>query len=38
VSNPSTSGGRITAWVQAHYTAVTVDGVQVYDLTVPPRS
>ncbi|MBY8857790.1 glycosyltransferase family 39 protein [Nocardia sp. CA2R105] len=37
-SNPGTSGGRITAWVQAHYSAVTVDGVQVYDLTVPPRS
>ncbi|MFF3569674.1 glycosyltransferase family 39 protein [Nocardia jiangxiensis] len=37
-SNPSTSGGRISAWVQAHYTAVTVDGVQVYDLTVPPRN
>ncbi|WP_084531534.1 glycosyltransferase family 39 protein [Nocardia miyunensis] len=37
-SNTSTSGGRITAWVQARYIPVTVDGVQVYDLTIPPRS
>jgi len=37
-SNATTTGGQITGWVQAHYTPTTVDGVQVYDLTVPPRA
>lgn len=36
-SNTSTSGGRITAWVQAHYTPIAVDRMRVYELTVPPR-
>ncbi|WP_216894578.1 ArnT family glycosyltransferase [Nocardia alni] len=35
-SDASTSAGQITAWVQAHYAPTTVDGVQVYDLTVAP--
>ncbi|WP_019930431.1 glycosyltransferase family 39 protein [Nocardia sp. BMG111209] len=30
-----TESAKITAWVQQHYTAATVDGVAVYDLTVP---
>ncbi|WP_130289126.1 hypothetical protein [Pseudonocardia sediminis] len=28
-------GSQITAWVQAHYTATTVGGQTVYDLTRP---
>ncbi len=35
-SGAGTSAGQITAWVQAHYTPATVDGVQVYDLTGAP--
>ncbi|MQY29328.1 ArnT family glycosyltransferase [Nocardia aurantia] len=30
-----TESAKITAWVQQHYTATTVDGVAVYDLTAP---
>ncbi|MGF6884198.1 4-amino-4-deoxy-L-arabinose transferase-like glycosyltransferase [Nocardia sp. GAS34] len=37
-SSANTTGGQITAWVQAHYTPTTVDGVQVYDLTTPPKA
>ncbi|MQY19201.1 glycosyltransferase family 39 protein [Nocardia macrotermitis] len=36
-STSTTSGGQITSWVQAHYTPTTVDGVQLYNLTIPPR-
>lgn len=32
-----TESAKITAWVQQHYTATTVDGVAVYDLTAPAR-
>ena len=28
-------GSQITAWVAAHYTATTVGGTTVYDLTAP---
>jgi len=28
-------GSQITAWVKAHYTATTVGGTTVYDLTAP---
>ncbi len=31
----STSTSQISTWVKAHYTAQTVDGVTVYDLTAP---
>ena len=31
----SNVGSQITSWVEAHYTAKTVDGVTVYDLTSP---
>jgi hypothetical protein len=31
----STDASQITAWVQAHFTATTVGGVTVYDLTAP---
>jgi 4-amino-4-deoxy-L-arabinose transferase-like glycosyltransferase len=31
----SGSGSRITAWVKAHFTARTVGGMTVYDLTTP---
>jgi hypothetical protein len=31
----SNVGSQITAWVKAHYTAKTVDGVTIYDLTSP---
>lgn len=39
-SRPGTDGTKsaadqITEWVEAHYTATTVGGVTVYDLTVP---
>ena len=29
----SSSGSEITSWVESHYTATTVGGVTVYDLT-----
>ncbi|WP_107657417.1 ArnT family glycosyltransferase [Nocardia suismassiliense] len=32
------AGNQITAWVQAHYTAVTVGGTTVYDLNKPISS
>ncbi|MBW8804969.1 MAG: glycosyltransferase family 39 protein [Catenulisporales bacterium] len=31
-------GGAIGAWVKAHYTAQTVDGVTIYDLSAAPTS
>ena len=31
----SGSAARITAWVKAHFTAKTVGGMTVYDLTTP---
>ena len=31
-------GGDIGTWVKAHYTAQTVDGVTIYDLSVAPTS
>ena len=34
----SDDGSRITAWVKANYTAKTVDGTTVYDLTSPKAS
>ena len=40
-SGRATSGSReaadIGTWVEAHYTAETVDGIVVYDLTQPPK-
>ena len=35
----SSSGdaGRITAWVTSHFTAKTVGGTTVYDLTAPAK-
>jgi len=29
----TSDASRITAWVESHYTATTVDGVTLYDLT-----
>ena len=35
-ANSATSTShQIAAWVKAHYTAQTVDGITVYDLTAP---
>ncbi|MFJ4657084.1 ArnT family glycosyltransferase [Nocardia sp. NPDC088792] len=34
----SGDASAITAWVKAHYTATTVDGTTVYDLTAPATS
>jgi len=34
-SSTTSSSSAIATWVKAHYTAKTVDGVTVYDLTVP---
>jgi 4-amino-4-deoxy-L-arabinose transferase-like glycosyltransferase len=34
----STPASRITSWVESHYTATTVDGVTIYDLTAAPTS
>jgi hypothetical protein len=34
----TTTASRITSWVESHYTARTVDGVVVYDLTTAARS
>ena len=31
----TTDAGQITSWVESHYTATTVDGVTLYDLTGP---
>ncbi|QIS22950.1 ArnT family glycosyltransferase [Nocardia terpenica] len=31
----NTSGSQITSWVQAHYAGNTIDGITVYDLTIP---
>ena len=31
----SSDASAIASWVSSHYTATTVDGVTVYDLTVP---
>ncbi|ATL70838.1 glycosyltransferase family 39 protein [Nocardia terpenica] len=31
----NTAGSQITSWVQTHYTGTKVDGITVYDLTVP---
>jgi hypothetical protein len=31
----SSTSGAITAWVESHFTARTVDGVTLYDLTQP---
>ncbi|WP_019932707.1 glycosyltransferase family 39 protein [Nocardia sp. BMG111209] len=36
--DPASTGAQITEWVQAHYTAQHVDGVDVYDLTAEPRA
>jgi len=33
----SGSAARITAWVKAHFTAQTVGGMTVYDLTTPAK-
>jgi hypothetical protein len=33
----SGSAARITTWVKAHFTAKTVGGMTVYDLTTPPQ-
>ncbi|SDO37424.1 4-amino-4-deoxy-L-arabinose transferase [Nakamurella panacisegetis] len=37
-SGSTTSASQITAWVKAHYTATTVGGVTVYDLTTATTS
>jgi 4-amino-4-deoxy-L-arabinose transferase-like glycosyltransferase len=34
----SSDSAQISAWVTAHYTARTVDGVTLYDLTTPTKS
>jgi 4-amino-4-deoxy-L-arabinose transferase-like glycosyltransferase len=34
-SATTTASSQITQWVESHYTAKTVDGVTVYDLTAP---
>jgi hypothetical protein len=34
----SGTASEITAWVEAHYTATTVGGATVYDLTQPTTS
>jgi len=34
-SSTTSSSSAIATWVEAHYTARTVDGVTVYDLTTP---
>lgn len=34
----SNSSAQIAAWVAANYTATTVDGTTIYDLTAPPGS
>jgi hypothetical protein len=36
-SAPS-AASQITAWVESSYTATTVDGVTIYDLTAPPHA
>jgi 4-amino-4-deoxy-L-arabinose transferase-like glycosyltransferase len=33
----STDEAQISAWVEAHFTATTVGGMTVYNLTVPPK-
>ncbi|MFE9321081.1 hypothetical protein ACIHDR_14665 [Nocardia sp. NPDC052278] len=33
-SGGSQAAGEVAAWVQANFTAQTIDGVTVYDLTV----
>jgi hypothetical protein len=33
--NGSNASSAISSWVTSHYTATTVDGVTVYDLTQP---
>ena len=33
----TSDSSAITSWVAAHYTARTVDGVTIYDLTVTTR-
>jgi 4-amino-4-deoxy-L-arabinose transferase-like glycosyltransferase len=34
-SGSGSTGGEIATWVSQHFTAVTVDGVTIYDLTAP---
>jgi 4-amino-4-deoxy-L-arabinose transferase-like glycosyltransferase len=34
----STDASQITSWVESHYTATTVDGVTLYDLTSSKNS
>jgi hypothetical protein len=34
-ADTSSTASQIATWVAAHYTAKTVDGVTVYDLTAP---
>jgi hypothetical protein len=34
----TTTASQITTWVTSHYTARTVDGVTIYDLTATARS
>jgi hypothetical protein len=34
----ASSGSQISSWVESHFTAKTVDGVTVYDLTAPTSS
>ncbi len=33
-----TAAGQITAWVESHFSARTIDGVTVYDLTASPST
>jgi hypothetical protein len=34
-SGSGSTGGEIATWVNQHFSAVTVDGVTIYDLTAP---
>jgi hypothetical protein len=37
-SSGTTTASQIASWVSTHFTATTVDGVTLYDLTAAPRS
>jgi len=37
-SDSDTESGKIAAWIQQHYTATTVDGSTVYDLSAAARN
>ncbi len=38
VSSAAGPASQIQSWVRAHYQGTRIDGINIYDLTVPPRS